>query len=220
MIRINEAEFEKIKDVKKLTEEMDFKVKETQANLMALNDEQLQTQTRLTILQNHQLTTELDYQSKNTEQLVLTHDKMTKQIEVLKRNISMHKQIEKQLAKRAYKAQKVIAGLKGQVEQLEREKNAVVKKQGGPAQKAAKSSLHKSPNDLEGQELIDFLEMKLEEIEKKLAHSQASYEEMQNNCLEINDKLSRQKEKYKRAALMLTEFLEDLMSQKPNILKE
>ena len=41
MIRINEAEFEKIKDVKKLTEEMDFKVKETQANLMALNDEQL-----------------------------------------------------------------------------------------------------------------------------------------------------------------------------------
>ena len=43
---------------------------------------------------------------------------------------------------------------------------------------------------------------------------------MQNNCLEINDKLSRQKEKYKRAALMLTEFLEDLMSQKPNILKE
>ena len=50
MIRINQAEFEKIKDVKKLTEEMDFKVKETQANLMALNDEQLQTQTRLTIL--------------------------------------------------------------------------------------------------------------------------------------------------------------------------
>lgn len=96
----------------------------------------------------------------------------------------------------------------------------MVKKQGGQAQKAAKSSMPKSPNDLEGQELIDFLEMKLEEIENKLSHSQASYEEMQNNCLEINDKLSRQKEKYKRAALMLTEFLEDLMSQKPNILQE
>lgn len=77
-----------------------------------------------------------------------------------------------------------------------------------------------NPNDLEGEELIDFLESKLEGIEKKLAHSQGSYEEMQNNCLDINDKLSRQKEKYKRAALMLTEFLEDLMSQKPNILKE
>jgi len=39
MIKINEKEFDKISDVKKLTEEMDFKVKETQANLMALNDE-------------------------------------------------------------------------------------------------------------------------------------------------------------------------------------
>ena len=29
MIKINEAEFEKIKDIRKLTEEMDFKVKET-----------------------------------------------------------------------------------------------------------------------------------------------------------------------------------------------
>ena len=77
-----------------------------------------------------------------------------------------------------------------------------------------------NPADLEGEELIDFLETKLEGIEKKLAFSTGSYEEMQNNCLDIQDKLSRQKEKYKRAALMLTEFLEDLMSQKPNILKE
>ena len=138
MIRLNEAEFEKIKDVKKLTEEMDFKVKETQANLMALNDEQLQTQTRLRILQNHQLTTELDYQSKNTEQLVQTHDKMTKQIEVLKRNISLHKQIEKQLAKRAYKAQKIIASLKTQVETLERQKNSMAKGKQGAAQGGAK----------------------------------------------------------------------------------
>ena len=226
MIRINEAEFEKIKDVKKLTEEMDFKVKETQANLMALNDEQLQTQTRLTILQNHQLTTELDYQSKNTEQLVQTHDKMLKQIEVLKRNISLHKQVEKQLAKRAYKSQKIIAGLKTQVESLERQKNNMAKgrqtmaKPGAKARRGDQRQQSPSPNDLEGEELIDFLESKLEGIEKKLAKSQGSYENMQNNCLEIQDKLGRQKEKYKRAALMLTEFLEDLMSQKPNILKE
>lgn len=64
MKEINELERMKIYAIKKLDEEMDFKVKETQANLMALNDEQLQTSTRLTILQNHSLTTELDYQSK------------------------------------------------------------------------------------------------------------------------------------------------------------
>ena len=71
---------------------------------MALNDEQLQTTTRLTILQNHQLTTELDYQSKQTENLVQKSDEMTKKIEILKRNISLHKNIEKKLAKRAYKS--------------------------------------------------------------------------------------------------------------------
>ena len=53
MIEINERERSKIYAIKKLSEEMDYKVKETQANLMALNDEQLQTTTRLTILQNH-----------------------------------------------------------------------------------------------------------------------------------------------------------------------
>ena len=91
---------------------------------------------------------------------------------------------------------------------------------GGKAIKRKGDGSVQNPADLEGEELVDFLETKLEGIEKKLASSQGSYEEMQNNCLDIQDKLGRQKEKYKRAALMLTEFLEDLMSQKPNILKE
>ena len=130
------------------------------------------------------------------------------------------------MAKRAYKSQKIIAGLKTQVEQLERQKNTMIKNQQLPSGKrgrkgdAAAANGNMNPADLEGEELIDFLETKLEGIEKKLAFSTGSYEEMQNNCLDIQDKLSRQKEKYKRAALMLTEFLEDLMSQKPNILKE
>lgn len=70
MIEINDRERRMIAAIKKLNDEMELKVKETEANLTALNDEQLQTTTRLTILQNHQLTTELDYQSKQTEQLI------------------------------------------------------------------------------------------------------------------------------------------------------
>ncbi len=61
MIEINDRERRMIAAIKKLNDEMELKVKETEANLTALNDEQLQTTTRLTILQNHQLTTELDY---------------------------------------------------------------------------------------------------------------------------------------------------------------
>jgi len=50
---VNKLEREKIKATETLRKEMLHKIKETKANLLALNDEQLQTTTRLTILQNH-----------------------------------------------------------------------------------------------------------------------------------------------------------------------
>jgi hypothetical protein len=43
-------EREKIQATEKLRKDMLYKIKETKANLLALNDEQLQTTTRLTIL--------------------------------------------------------------------------------------------------------------------------------------------------------------------------
>ena len=43
---------------------------------------------------------------------------------------------------------------------------------------AAGANGQMNPADLEGEELIDFLETKLEGIEKKLAFSTSSYEEM------------------------------------------
>lgn len=153
MIEINELERAKIYAVKKLSEEMDYKVKETQANLMALNDEQLQTTTRLTILQNHQLTTELEYQSKQTEQLLAKNDKMQVQIDTLKRNISLHKQMEKQLAKRAHASQGQIAGLKRTAEELEHELADLMKRQ---------HQRGRPQDGAQGEQLIDMLETRLE----------------------------------------------------------
>ncbi len=116
---VNEKEREKIQATEKLRKDMLYKIKETKANLLALNDEQLQTTTRLTILQNHQLTTELEYQSKQTEQLLFKNNKMKTQIETLKRDIEIHKEVEKELAKRSHFCQKVIKKLKQQVNELE-----------------------------------------------------------------------------------------------------
>ena len=109
---INEKEREKIQATEKLRKEMLYKIKETKANLLALNDEQLQTTTRLTILQNNQLTTELEYQSKQTEQLLYKNSKMKTQNDTLKRDIQIHKEVEKELAKRSHFCQKVIKRLK------------------------------------------------------------------------------------------------------------
>lgn len=122
MAKINELERDKIQTTEQLRKEMLYKIKETKANLLALNDEQLQTTTKLTILQNHQLTTELEYQSRQTEQLLFKNNKMKEQIDTLKRDIQIHKEVEKELAKRSHFCQKVIKKLRTQVKELEAKK--------------------------------------------------------------------------------------------------
>lgn len=86
-----------------LKQDMQNKIHETEANLRALNEEQVNTTTWLTTLQNHQLTTELDYQSKQTEKLLTKNNKMQDQINTLKRDIELHKTIEGELAKKFHK---------------------------------------------------------------------------------------------------------------------
>lgn len=81
-------------------------------------------------MQNHQLTTELEYQSKQTEQLLFKNNKMKAQIETLKRDIEIHKEVEKELAKRSHFCQKVIKRLKQQVKDLEQEKTDSLTKRG------------------------------------------------------------------------------------------
>ena len=68
------------------------------------------------------------------------------------------------------------------------------------------------------EDLINFLEHKLEEIEKKLSSTQNEYEIVQNENLELHEKLNQGREKYRRAALLLTDFLDDLLTNTPNIL--
>jgi hypothetical protein len=66
---------------------------------------------------------------------------------------------------------------------------------------------------------VHFLEHKLEEIEKKLSKTQQEYELLQADYLDLQDKMSLSREKYKRAALLMTEYLDDLLNQTPNILE-
>ena len=98
---------------------------------------------------------------------------MTKKIELLKRNISLHKNVEKKLAKRAYKSQKVITDLKEEYERLEKERNSIcrIRETNAPKREGANGIVKSNQEQLEGEDLIDFLESKLEGIENKLAHS-------------------------------------------------
>jgi len=110
---------------------------------------------------------------------------MKSSIETLKRDIEIHKEVEKELAKRSHFCQKVIKRLKEQVKELEHEKQDLLSKKAALLGnlKGARNSIG-SPNRNDplldesrgNDDLINYLESKLEEIEKKLASTQNEYE--------------------------------------------
>jgi chromosome segregation ATPase len=125
--------------------------------------------------------------------------------------------------------------LKQQVKELEQEKEDALQRKGAvggvvSSNKGVRNSIGSSPKKNSAKEasledskanedLINFLEHKLEEIEKKLAASQSDYEALQNDYMELQEKMNLSREKHKRAALLLTDFLDDLLNDNPNILQ-
>jgi hypothetical protein len=52
-----------------------------------------------------------------------------------------------------------------------------------------------------------------------LINTQNEYEILQNEYMDLQDRMYLSKEKYKRAALLLTDFLDDIINSTPNILQ-
>ena len=190
-----------------------IRIKETKADLLSLNEKQLQNTTKLTILQNHQLTTELEYQSKQTEKLLYMNNKMQEQIAALRKDIEIHKQVENELAKRSHFCQKVIKKLNDRIRELN-DDVADARKGGKAKKKRPKAVDHEKTNE----DLINFLEQKLEEIEKKQSTTQNEYDILKGDYSGLLDKFILSREKYKRAALLLTVYLDDLLNTTPNLL--
>lgn len=96
---------------------------------------------------------------------------MTSQIQTLKRDIQIHKEVEKELAKRSHFCQKVIKRLKQQVKDMEQTK---VEGNTGSRNKLQRFSTHQ--DNKANEDLVNFLEHKLEDIDKKLQRTQGEYE--------------------------------------------
>ena len=66
-------------------------------------------------------------------------------------------------------------------------------------------------DDRGNDDLINFLEQKLETHEKNLIFKQQEYDSLQTDYHELQGKFAESRQKYKRAALLLTEFLDDIL---------
>jgi len=158
---------------------------------------------------------------------------MKAQISTLKREIEIHKEVEKELAKRSHFCQKVIRRLKTENNELKenqvpRPKTYMPGRNNDFASKtmsnmkglsgmgAGQSEAHKQAMQDElksSEELITFLEGKLEQHEKHLGQKHTEYEHLQHEYFDLQDKFNANRQKYKRAALILTDYLEDLLNQ-------
>mmetsp|Transcript_15060 Transcript_15060/g.13215 ORF Transcript_15060/g.13215 Transcript_15060/m.13215 type:complete len:437 (+) Transcript_15060:258-1568(+) len=209
-----EKEEEKHQAIEKLRKDMLFQIKETKAQLLSLNDAELQNTTKLTIQQNHQLTSELEFQSKQTETLLYKNNKMSDQIIALRKDIEIHKQVENELAKRSHFCQKVIKKLRSKLKELAEEiSNA--KKNKNPKTKTKNNDKW---DGTKKEELIGFLESKLEEIRKRLENTQNKYDGLKKRYILLYEKLKHSREKYRRTVLLLTDYLDELLNSSEQVL--
>lgn len=163
-------------------------------------------------------------------------------IDTLNRDVTIHKDVEKELAKRSHFCQKVIKRLKEEVKELESKvdgkdtlmshinikhglrtpRNQTVKHLNSAGSTARTSFDNKKlalQDELKSsEELNNFLESKLELHERNLVQKKAEYSALQNEFYSLQDKFNLSRDKYKRAAFILSDFLEDMIRKQPNIL--
>ena len=73
--------------------------------------------------------------------------------------------------------------------------------------------------DRGSEDLINFLEQKLEQAERNMVVKQQEYDVLLQEHQSLQSQFNQSKQKYKRAALLLTEFLDDILNATPNILQ-
>jgi len=172
----------------KLRREMQTKISDAKAQLMAVNDEQLGVTTRLTILQNHQLNTELEFQSKQSEKVLHENSELLHQISELKRELELSKNLTTEITKKCQYYQKINTKLQVDSEKIQQ--------------------ISQTKNETQ---LISFLEEKLIEQEKKYEKFGSEFKEMQQNYLKIQEDYSKTKNKFDKAAFILSDYLDHLL---------
>lgn len=110
-------------EIEELKKVMVRKIKETRDLLRAKTRDQLDATTKRTIMENEQLTTELQIQSRETERLVERNTALVEEVRQLKRHLTVHQDLENELARRTHVYQKLIGKLHLKMQQMTTEQS-------------------------------------------------------------------------------------------------
>lgn len=200
---IAQLEVEKNERMEKMRKEMLQEVKQVKVDMLNFNEDKLQGTTRLTIKQNKQLTSELEFQSKQTENLIFQNGTMASEIKTLEKDLKLHQEVEKELAKRSHFCQKVIAKYKDAIKTL-------------------KEAIADPANVLEGQppesrdntdELTQYLQQRIADIEGKLKAAVSDLESLREEHALMVAKVTKERRKFQNSALLLSEYLDVVLQE-------
>lgn len=85
-----------------------------------------------------------------------------------------------------------------------------------PKGKSPRPLVPKNAGKESNNDLVQLLETKIERVEDQLNQAQLSYSDLQTEYRDLQDKLTQSSERYKKAALLMTEFLDDVLAGAPN----
>jgi myosin heavy subunit len=205
---ISNLERKHVQEKDRLKKEMLLKLRETKANLLKMTDNQLDTTTKRTIAENEQMSSELAWQSKETEKLIRKNDKLVGENQMLKRDLSLHKQTQEEFARKVNVYQKTIKSLLAKLNSLD------------ASQQAELARLHldddeKERERAEAMRLREDLQEELTEAHNRLEHAQVQVTRLQTSLQEAESKhvgvLSLQDE----AVKFTLQCLRDMQVQPP-----
>ncbi len=189
-----------------MRKEMLLEVKQVKTDMLNFTEDKLQGTTRLTIKQNKQLTSELEFQSKQTENLIYQNGTMAGEIKALQKDLKLHQEVEKELAKRSHFCHKVIQKYQDQVKNYTQQLEDIKNGNAGDNNELAEIEKNKDT-----QELAAFLEKRTAEIDGKLKAAQSDLEGLQEEHALMVAKVARERRKFQNCALLLSEYLDAVL---------
>lgn len=124
---ISELERKTVQEKERLRKEMEGKIREAKEAFMRLTDNQLEATTKKTMQENEQMASELAFQNHETERLLQKNSKLADENRNAKRELTLHKQTEAEMARRNHAYLKTIKTLLSKLKSLDVQKRELEK---------------------------------------------------------------------------------------------
>lgn len=131
---------------------------------------------------------------------------MAAEIKALQKDLKLHQEVEKELAKRSHFCHKVIEKYQ---DQLKKAKEALENVKNGVDVKVDEDEAEQKRHDT--QELASYLEKRTSEIDVKLRAAQSDLESLREEHALMVAKVAKERRKFQNCALLLSEYLDSVL---------